>query len=148
MKTQSICLIGIVVLSMIPSLSYADAKKRWVSNPGLNTPDYYRPVPPQPMPNQPPHGQNPRPPHSHPSHRPPAQHYPPQNGINIIYRAPTTVYQSSNHYSWVNGEPNSASIKRSEYVVITDWRRLGLAAPPSGMHWILENGRYMLVYKD
>ena len=98
-------------------------------------PSGHHPYPPQPMP---PSGHHPYPP-PYPSHPPM------QNGISIQYRAPTTVYQSSNSYSWVNGDPNVASIESSNYVLITDWRKLGLPAPPTGMYWIMENGRYILV---
>lgn len=97
-----------------------------------------RPMPPRPMP---PSGHHPYPPY--PPHYP---SYPPiQNGVNIQYRAPTTIYQNSNSYSWVNGDPNVASIESSNYVLITDWRRIGLPAPPTGMYWIMDNGRYILV---
>lgn len=98
------------------------------------------PMPPRPMP---PSGHHPYPPNPYPPMYP--SHPPIQNGINIQYRAPTTVYQSSNSYSWVNGDPNVASIESSNYVLITDWRKLGLPAPPTGMYWIMENGRYILV---
>lgn len=93
-----------------------------------------RPMPPRPMP---PSGQYPYPPSS--------SNPPIQNGVNIQYRAPTTIYQNSNSYSWVNGDPNVASIGSSNYVLITDWKSLGLPAPPTGMYWILDNGRYALV---
>ena len=93
----------------------------------------------------------------YPNHRPhyptrplpsyPSRPYPPypQSGISLHYQAPTTIIQNSQSYSWVNGDPNVAHIESSTHVVITDWRRLGLPAPPNGMHWILENGRYILV---
>ena len=68
-----------------------------------------------------------------------------QNGIRIQYQAPTTVYSNSNSYSWVNGDPNVARIESSNSVLITDWRNRGLPAPPSGQHWIFQNGRYVLV---
>lgn len=46
-------------------------------------------------------------------------------------------------YSYVYGDGDS-SIESRDYVLITDWRRLGLPDPPEGMHWIYENGRYAL----
>ncbi len=93
--------------------------------------------------------QRPMPPFGHHPYPPQYPHHPSiQNGINIQYRAPTTVYQTSNSYSWVNGDPNVASIESSNYVLITDWKRLGLPAPPTGMYWILDNGRYVLVPHD
>lgn len=77
----------------------------------------------------------------------PHYHHPPviQNGISIQYQAPTTITQNSQSYSWVNGDPNAAHIESSTQTVITDWRRLGLPAPPNGMYWIYGNGRYVLV---
>jgi len=86
-----------------------------------------------------------RPTPSYPSH-PPHGGYPPiQNGVSIQYHAPTTITQNSQSYSWVNGDPNTARIESSNSVLITDWRRLGLPAPPTGMYWIYEHGRYVLV---
>lgn len=77
----------------------------------------------------------------------PHQPYPsyPQNGVSIQYHAPTTITQNSQSYSWVNGDPASAGISSSTYTFISDWERLGLPAPPRGMYWIFENGRYVLV---
>ena len=92
--------------------------------------------------------QRPLPPRPHYPQRPPYWGYPPaqsQSGLNIQYQAPTTIYQNSNSYSWVNGDPNVARIESSRYTVITDWQRLGLPAPPRGSYWIYENGRYVLV---
>lgn len=67
-----------------------------------------------------------------------------QNGVNIQYQAPTTINQYSQSYSWVNGD-SSAHIESSNLTLITDWQRLGLPAPPSGMYWAYERGRYVLV---
>jgi nickel/cobalt homeostasis protein len=69
---------------------------------------------------------------------------PVQPQVTIHYQAPTTIIQNHNSYSWVNGQP-AASISSSTYTFISDWQRLGLPAPPSGMYWIYENGRYALV---
>ncbi len=87
---------------------------------------------------------------SKPQHRPPSMNRPgypqyPQSGISIQYNAPTTITQNSQSYSWVIGDPASASISSSTYTFISDWKRIGLPAPPSGMYWIFENGRYVLV---
>ncbi|WP_298143919.1 RcnB family protein [uncultured Acinetobacter sp.] len=82
--------------------------------------------------------------------RPQAPHRPqwprpqPQPNVSIQYQGPTTVVQNSQSYSFVNGQP-SGSISSSRYVFISDWQRLGLPAPPVGMYWIYENGRYALV---
>ena len=91
-----------------------------------------RPVPPRPYyPQRPAHGGHPR--------------VQSQSGLNIQYQAPTTIYQNSNSYSWVNGDPNVARIESSRYTMISDWQRLGLPAPPWGSYWIYENGRYVLM---
>ncbi|WP_180101168.1 RcnB family protein [Acinetobacter sp. YH12151] len=92
--------------------------------------------------------QRPMPPRPHYPQRPTHWGYPPaqsQSGLNIQYQVPTTIYQNSNSYSWVNGDPNVARIESSRYSVISDWQRLGLPAPPRGSYWIYENGRYVLV---
>lgn len=114
------------------------AANNWV---GYSSKDHYkRPQPPRPKAPQQYYPQRPL---------PPVQHYPNrpviQNGVSLRYQAPTTIYQNSNSYSWVNGDPNQAQIESSRYVLINDWRRLGLPDPPVGMHWIFENGRYVLV---
>ena len=75
----------------------------------------------------------PRPPHHQPPH------------VQVIYQAPTYVQYHQNTFTWVNGEPNVAQIHHAQREVITGWRRLGLPAPPHGMYWIFENGRYSLV---
>ena len=80
--------------------------------------------------------------------RPPAPQRPqwprPQPHISIQYQGPTTVVHNSESYSFVNGQP-TGSMSSSRYVFISDWQRLGLPAPPAGMYWIYENGRYALV---
>ncbi|HJE53948.1 MAG TPA: hypothetical protein K8V73_06725, partial [Acinetobacter pseudolwoffii] len=58
--------------------------------------------------------QRPMPPRPHYPQRPTHWGYPPaqsQSGLNIQYQAPTTIYQNSNSYSWVNGDPNVARIE-------------------------------------
>ena len=77
----------------------------------------------------------------HPMPRPP--HHQPH--LQVIYQAPTYVQYHQNTYTWVNGDPNVAQIHHAQREVITDWRRVGLPAPPHGMYWIFENGRYSLV---
>lgn len=119
------------------------ADNNWSNYRGVDTSKQHRPPPP-------PHGGYPnqqRPPVYPNQPRPPVYPYPPQNGISIHYTAPSTVQYSSNSYSWVNGEPSSSSISSSTYVVVSDWQHLGLPAPPQGMYWIMENGRYILVPK-
>lgn len=137
------------------------ADNNWSNYRGVDTSKQHRPPPPPHggYPNQqrpPVYPNQPRPPvypypprpPVYPNHpRPPVHPYPPQNGISIHYTAPSTVQYSSNSYSWVNGEASSSSISSSTYVVVSDWQRLGLPAPPQGMYWIMENGRYILVPK-
>lgn len=96
-----------------------------------------RPHPNQPYPNRPPYP-------IHPNHPPYYKPHPPQGGVNLTYQAPTYNNYNQQTYMWVNGDPNTAQIKHSEYILISNWRELGLPAPPQGMHWIYENGRYIL----
>lgn len=112
-------------------------------NVGNNRPQTVQPPMKPHSPNRPLPPQNQRPPHNQPPHRPTQP-----NGVYFNYQAPS--YSNYNHqtYIWVNGDPNSTSIKSSTYEVITDWERLGLPAPPQGMYWIFEDGRYMLVPKN
>lgn len=83
----------------------------------------------------------PRPPYPPHQNRPPAY----SNGLSIMYQAPSSTTYNQNTYMWVNGDPNVAKIETSSYEVITNWQGLGLPAPPQGMYWIFENGRYALV---
>lgn len=143
-----------VMLIMTSASTFAENK--WSNYQGVDTTK--RP-PAMNRPGYPQHGQSypqhaPNYPQHYPNypHRPqypnyPNRPYPPQvqNGISIQYQAPTTIIQNSQSYSWVNGDPASASISSSTYTFISDWQRLGLPAPPSGMYWIFENGRYVLV---
>ena len=127
---------------------------RWAGYTGVNTQrDQHRPYSPQHRPAYPQH----RPyysqqPYSYPPHYPYHQRPVPQwgqptirSGINIQYNAPSTVQYNHQSYSWVNGEPSSAHIESSTYRVVTVWQHLGLPAPPRGMYWIFEHGRYVLV---
>lgn len=81
--------------------------------------------------------------------RPPHGAYPPRlphgGGVTIIYQAPSHYSYRHESYSWLNGEPHGAYIESSNYVLVTNWRRLGLPAPLQGMYWIRENGRYVMV---
>jgi len=156
MKVAILCALGGMVL--LGASAITQAENRWSNYQGVDTSKHqHRPSYPQnsyPS-NRPSYPQNSYPQHrphypsrptpSYPSH---PQHggYPPiQNGVSIQYHAPTTITQNSQSYSWVNGDPNTARIESSNSVLITDWRRLGLPAPPTGMYWIYEHGRYVLV---
>lgn len=134
MKLIGSSLVMAAILCAVSMPSFA--ANNWV---GYGSADRAKPQHRPPVRPQPPRPHYPQRP-SHPWGYPPAQ-----NGVSIQYQAPTTVYHNATSYSWVNGDPNAARIESSNSVLITDWRRLGLPQPPSGMHWILENGRYVLV---
>mgnify|MGYP003534106032 CR=1 FL=1 len=144
MKVAILCALGGMVL--LGASAMTQAENRWSNYQGVDTSKHqHRPSYPQnSYPQHRPHYPS-RPTPSYPSH-PPHGGYPPiQNGVSIQYHAPTTITQNSQSYSWVNGDPNTARIESSNSVLITDWRRLGLPAPPTGMYWIYEHGRYVLV---
>jgi len=149
MKVAILCALGGMVL--LGASAMTQAENRWSNYQGVDTskhqhrPDYPQNNYPQnSYPQHRPHYPS-RPTPSYPSH-PPHGGYPPiQNGLSIQYHAPTTITQNSQSYSWVNGDPNTARIESSNSILITDWRRLGLPAPPTGMYWIYEHGRYVLV---
>ncbi len=170
MKVAILYALGGMVL--LGASAMTQAENRWSNYQGVDTSKHqHRPSYPQnnypsndytsSRPNfslhQPNYPQNNYPQSSHPQHRPhypsrPTPSYPPhggyppiQNGVSIQYHAPTTITQNSQSYSWVNGDPNVARIESSNSILITDWRRLGLPAPPTGMYWIYEHGRYVLV---
>lgn len=161
MKVAVICALGGIVL--LGASVTTQAENQWSNYRGVDTNKYqHRPNHPQnnypqqrpaypqnsypynryPQNNYPQH----RPNYLHYPSRPPHGGYPPiQNGISIQYQAPTTITHNSQSYSWVNGDPNTSRIESSSYTLITDWKRLGLPAPPNGTYWIFENGRYVLV---
>ncbi|OTG66970.1 hypothetical protein B9T25_09405 [Acinetobacter sp. ANC 4470] len=144
MKVAILCALGGMVL--LGASATTQAENRWSNYQGVDTSKYqHRPHYPQnSYPQHRPHYPS-RPTPSYPS-RPPHGGYPPiHNGVSIQYVAPTTITQNSQSYSWVNGDPNMAQIESSNSILITDWRRLGLPAPPTGMYWIYEHGRYILV---
>ena len=152
MKVAVICALGGIVL--LGASATTQAENQWSNYRGVDTTKYqHRPHYPQT--NYPHHNypQNSYPQNNYPQNRPyypqrPSHHqnYPTiQNGISIQYQAPTTITHNSQSYSWVNGDPNTARIESSSYTLITDWKRLGLPAPPNGTYWIFENGRYVLV---
>ncbi len=59
---------------------------------------------------------------------PPHGGYPMRPGVSIIYRAPSYSTYSQGTNSYVYGGWRS-SIESRDYVLITDWRRLGIAIP-------------------
>ena len=120
---------------------------RWAGYTGVDTQRYqHRPHSSQHRPyySQQPHSYPPR----YPYHQPTAPQWGQptiRSGINIQYNAPSTVQYNHQSYSWVNGEPRTAHIESSTYQVVTNWQHLGLPAPPRGMYWVFEHGRYVLV---
>ena len=147
MKVAVVCALGGMVL--LGASATTQAENQWSNYRGVDTTKYqHRPHYPQT--NYPHHNY---PQNNYPQNRPyypqrPSHHqnYPTiKNGISIQYQAPTTITHNSQSYSWVNGDPNTARIESSSYTLITDWKRLGLPAPPNGTYWIFENGRYVLV---
>lgn len=146
MQNKPIVALIIGCLTQIPMLSYA--QNQWVGYGSASTAErsHHRPV----RPHIPPHGQHPhRPiyPPTAPVHPTMADrgHISMKSGINVQYQAPTTVYYNQQQYTWVNGDPRVASIHSSTQQMIPDWQRYGLPAPPTGMYWIFEHGRYVLV---
>ena len=141
MKTTLFYAIAGVMLISASASTFAENK--WANYQGVDTSKPQHRPPSMNRPGYPQHAPN------YPQHYPqyPNRPYPqyPQSGISIQYNAPTTITQNSQSYSWVNGDPASASISSSTYTFISDWKRIGLPAPPSGMYWIFENGRYVLV---
>ena len=131
---RSIIVAVVGAVMFYPSLANAEAKKRWVSNPGLNTPDYNQSLPLRPRSFHPPRYPN----------------YPPQSGIYIHYRAPQTVQHHRQQQVWINGElveqrfDQGSQFYSANFEVISNWRAVGLPAPPHGMFWISSGGRYML----
>ena len=148
MKLTALCALSGMML--LGASATTQAENRWSNYRGVDTTRYQpHPYYPQSYPqNHYPHQQQHYPQHypNYPQRPPHHQNYPTiQNGISIQYQAPTTITQNSQSYSWVNGDPNTSRIESSRYTFISDWQRLGLPAPPSGMYWIFENGRYVLV---
>jgi Ni/Co efflux regulator RcnB len=166
-EEMSLVRTALYVVSLTAGLLCAStltfAENQWSNYQGVPSAKQPRPMSPQNT--YPPQGHRPNSPQQpnfqhypqYPNnglHRPPVypnqprppQHRPPiQNGISIQYQAPTTIIQNSQTYSWVNGDPATASISSSTYRVVSDWHRLGLPAPPTDMYWIFENGRYVLM---
>ena len=122
---KSLC-YSMIILALVSPMGWAE--NPWAGYRGVEKP---RPQHRPPQPPRPPTWQ-----------RPPVRPMQPQ--LSIQYQAPTTIIQNHNSYSWVNGQP-TGTMMSSRYTFISDWQRLGLPAPPSGMYWIYENGRYALV---
>lgn len=149
MKTATLAILSGMIL-FGPSL-HAQAENQWSKYQGIDSKKYqHKPSYPQ---NSAPYSNNLQ--HHRPYLQSFARPYPPrprpnyspiiQNGVSIQYQAPTIINQHSQSYHWVNGDPNTARIESSNAILITDWQRLGLPAPPTGTYWTYEQGRYVLV---
>ncbi len=151
MKLTALCVCSGMLLFGTAATTYAE--NRWSNYRGVDStryqyhahdPQHHDPQQSAPQPGSPQHHSQHYP--NDPQRAPQHPHSPAiQNGISIQYQAPTTIIQNSQTYRWLNGDPNTARIESSRYGLITDWKRLGLPAPPNGMYWIYEHGRYVLV---
>lgn len=149
MRTATLAILSGMIL--LGASLQAQAENQWSKYQGVDSKKYqHKPSYPQ---NSAPYSNNlqhhrPYPqPFAHPYPSRPRPNYSPtiQNGVSIQYQAPTIINQHSQSYHWVNGDPNTARIESSNAILITDWQRLGLPAPPTGTYWTYEQGRYVLV---
>lgn len=149
MKTATLAILSGMIL--LGASLHAQAENQWSKYQGVDSKKYqHKPSYPQ---NSAPYSNNLQ--HHRPYPQPFARPYPSrprpnysptiQNGVSIQYQAPTIINQYSQSYHWVNGDPNTARIESSNAILITDWQRLGLPAPPTGTYWTYEQGRYVLV---
>lgn len=149
MKTATLAILSGMIL--LGASLQAQAENQWSKYQVVDSKKYqHKPSYPQ---NSAPYSNNLQ--HHRPYPQPFARPYPPrprpnysptiQNGVSIQYQAPTIINQHSQSYHWVNGDPNTARIESSNAILITDWQRLGLPAPPTGTYWTYEQGRYVLV---
>ena len=149
MKTATLAILSGMIL--FGASLHAQAENQWSKYQGVDSKKYqHKPTYPQ---NSAPYSNNLQ--HHRPYPQPFARPYPSrprpnysptiQNGVSIQYQAPTIINQHSQSYHWVNGDPNTARIESSNAILITDWQRLGLPAPPTGTYWTYEQGRYVLV---
>ena len=146
MKSIGIATLSAIAFLLMPSLAQANSTK-WNASIGVNVGSLNSSNYPQRPPSYPNQGYPPQNGYPHyPPNRPlpPPGNVYPNGGVSLTYQAPS--YTTVNHqtYTWVNGDPNVAQIKSSNKIVIANWRELGLPAPPNGMHWIYEDGRYIL----
>ena len=149
MRTATLAILSGMIL--LGASLQAQAENQWSKYQGVDSKKYqHKPSYPQ---NSAPYSNNLQ--HHRPYPQPFARPYPPrprpnysptiQNGVSIQYQAPTIINQHSQSYPWVNGDPNTARLESSNAILITDWQRLGLPAPPTGTYWTYEQGRYVLV---
>lgn len=149
MKTATLAILSGMIL--LGASLQAQAENQWSKYQGVDSKKYqHKPSYPQNSAQYSNNLQHHRPypqPFARPYPSRPRPNYSPtiQNGVSIQYQAPTIINQHSQSYHWVNGDPNTARLESSNAILITDWQRLGLPAPPTGTYWTYEQGRYVLV---
>ena len=154
MKQSKIYIYGLAtILGYLPIMSYAD--NAWSGYSGVERRSYpqtprYQPAAEDPFafsnqrytPTAPPKGyyyqpyQNNN--HSYPNHRP---------SVRIEYYPDTQYEGSYRRESFVVGNELPDAF-RSERYVVRDWDSYSLREPPRGRHWVMVDGRYLLVTDD
>ena len=144
----------ISVLSCLPAMVYAD--NAWSGYSGVErrsshqaSPSYQQPAqnpfafssqrytptaPPKGYYYQPYQNNN----HSYPKHRP---------SVRIEYYPDTQYEGSYRRESFVVGNELPGEFRSDRYVV-RDWGYYSLREPPRGRHWVMVDGRYLLVTDD
>ena len=155
MKQSKIYIYGLAtILGYLPIMSYAD--NAWSGYSGVErrsshqaSPSYQQPAQdPFAFSNQrytptaPPKGYYYQPNQNnyypYPSHRP---------GVRIEYYPETQYEHSYRRESFVVGNELPGEF-RSERYLIRDWDSYSLREPPRGRHWVMVDGRYLLVTDD
>jgi len=152
MKQSKLYIYGLAgLLGYLPIMSYAD--NAWGGYSGVERRSYpqtptYQPPAQDPFafsnqrytPTAPPKGYyyQPNQNNYYPSHRP---------GVRIEYYPETQYEHSYRRESFVVGNELPSEF-RSERYVIRDWDSYSLYEPPRGRHWVIVDGRYLLVTDD
>ena len=152
MKQSKLYIYGLAgFLGYLPIMSYAD--NAWGGYSGVERRSYpqtptYQPPAQDPFafsnqrytPTAPPKGYyyQPNQNNYYPSHRP---------GVRIEYYPETQYEHSYRRESFVVGNELPSEF-RSERYVIRDWDSYSLREPPRGRHWVIVDGRYLLVTDD
>ncbi|WP_038343562.1 RcnB family protein [Acinetobacter sp. A47] len=155
MQHTKLYIYGLVgLLGGLPVMSHAD--NAWGGYSGVERRSYHQQRPAYPPPAQdpfafsnqratpaaPPKGYYYQPyqykdyPHSH--HRP---------GVRVEYYPDTQYERSYRRESFVVGNALPGEF-RSERYVLRDWGDYSLREPPRGRHWVMIDGRYLLVTDD
>ena len=154
MKQSKIFIYGLaIILGYLPIMSYAD--NAWSGYSGVERRSYpqtprYQPAAEDPFafsnqrytPTAPPKGYYYQPNQNnyypYPSHRP---------SVRIEYYPDTQYEGSYRRESFVVGNELPDAF-RSERYVVRDWDSYSLREPPRGRHWVMVDGRYLLVTDD